>query len=42
MDYELTKLGHSLRPPLEVLADWVIAHRAGIERARKAFDRDAQ
>lgn len=39
VDYELTELGHSLRPPLEVLARWVHAHRGDIERAREAFDR---
>lgn len=38
VDYELTKLGHSLRPPLEVLAGWVQANRVAVEEARKAFD----
>jgi DNA-binding HxlR family transcriptional regulator len=38
VDYELTKLGHSLKPPLEILAQWVKTNRAAVERARKAFD----
>ncbi|WAH65033.1 winged helix-turn-helix transcriptional regulator [Xanthomonas hortorum] len=38
VDYELTKLGHSLKPPLEILAKWVQVNRGAIERARKAFD----
>jgi DNA-binding HxlR family transcriptional regulator len=39
VDYELTKLGHSLKPPLETLAEWARVHRGAIERARKSFDR---
>ena len=39
VDYELTKLGHSLKQPLEALAAWAQANHAAIERARKAFDR---
>lgn len=39
VDYELTKLGYSLKPPLEVLAGWVHANRAAVAAARKAFDR---
>lgn len=38
VDYELTKLGHSLKSPLEILAEWVQTNRVAIERARKAFD----
>lgn len=38
VDYELTKLGHSLEPPLEILAEWVQTNRAAVESARKAFD----
>lgn len=38
VDYELTKLGHSLKPPLETLAEWARINRTAIERARKAFD----
>jgi DNA-binding HxlR family transcriptional regulator len=38
VDYELTKLGHSLKEPLEILAQWAQANRSAIERARKAFD----
>jgi DNA-binding HxlR family transcriptional regulator len=39
VDYELTKLGYSLKPALEVLAGWVHANRAAVAAARKAFDR---
>ncbi len=39
VDYELTPLGHSLRPALEQLAAWVGTHRAAVEEARRAFDR---
>jgi DNA-binding HxlR family transcriptional regulator len=38
VDYELTELGHSLKPPLELLAAWARTHQAAIERAREAFD----
>jgi DNA-binding HxlR family transcriptional regulator len=33
VDYELTKLGHSLKPPLQVLAGWVQTNRAAVEDA---------
>lgn len=39
VDYELTKLGHSLKPLLETLAAWARTHQATIERAREEFDR---
>lgn len=39
VDYELTKLGQSLKPALEVLAAWVRTNRVAVEDARKAFDR---
>jgi DNA-binding HxlR family transcriptional regulator len=38
VDYELTKLGHSLEAPLSILADWARVHQAAVERARKSFD----
>lgn len=38
VDYELTKLGHSLKPALATLAEWVQVHRADVERARRTFD----
>lgn len=42
VDYELTPLGHSLKEPLEILAEWVGTHRPAIERAREEFDYKAQ
>jgi len=38
VDYELTKLGHTLRTPLVAVAEWARANRAAIDEARKAFD----
>jgi DNA-binding HxlR family transcriptional regulator len=38
VDYELTKLGQSLRVPLVAVADWARANRAAIVDARKVFD----
>lgn len=38
VDYELTPLGHSLRQPLEVLAEWVRENQTAVEQARIAFD----
>ena len=38
VDYALTTLGHSLRPPVQALADWALAHRAEVEGARHSFD----
>jgi DNA-binding HxlR family transcriptional regulator len=38
VDYELTKLGHSLKDPLEILAGWVQSNRAKVEEARSIFD----
>ena len=39
VDYELTKLGHSLKKPLEILAEWVRVNQSAIEQARKDFDK---
>ena len=39
VDYELTKLGHSLKSPLAVLAEWVRINQTAIEHARRTFDR---
>ena len=36
--YRLTPLGRSLLEPLEDLADWMHAHHAKIEQARREFD----
>jgi DNA-binding HxlR family transcriptional regulator len=38
VDYELTKLGQSLRVPLVGVAEWARANRASILDARKVFD----
>lgn len=38
VDYELTELGHSLKPQLELLAAWARQNQATIERARVTFD----
>src|SRR3989449_1264248 len=35
VDYELTKLGRTLREPLGAIADWVRTHRPAMEQARK-------
>jgi DNA-binding HxlR family transcriptional regulator len=38
VDYELTKVGRSLREPVNTLALWVCTNRAVIEDARRCFD----
>jgi DNA-binding HxlR family transcriptional regulator len=38
VDYELTKLGHSLLVPVNSLADWARANTAAMEKARATFD----
>jgi DNA-binding HxlR family transcriptional regulator len=38
VDYELTKLGHSLRAPVEALGQWAFEHKKEIETAQKNFD----
>jgi DNA-binding HxlR family transcriptional regulator len=38
VDYELTKLGHTLRGPLVAVAEWARANRPAIDAARKIFD----
>ena len=38
VDYTLTELGHSLRRPVQALADWALAHRVEVEGARGRFD----
>lgn len=38
VEYELTDLGHSLRAPVAVLAEWALANHAAIDAARTAFD----
>ena len=38
VEYELTKLGRTLREPLVAVADWARKHRPAILEARKEFD----
>jgi DNA-binding HxlR family transcriptional regulator len=38
VDYELTKLGHSLLEPVSGLGLWARQNRAAIEAARRRFD----
>ncbi|MGE0564043.1 MAG: winged helix-turn-helix transcriptional regulator [Pseudolabrys sp.] len=38
VDYELTKLGHSLLEPVNNLADWAREHAAVMQKARAKFD----
>jgi DNA-binding HxlR family transcriptional regulator len=38
VDYELTRLGHSLLKPVTGMALWVRKHRPTIEDARRKFD----
>jgi DNA-binding HxlR family transcriptional regulator len=38
VDYELTRLGHSLLTPVNLLADWARANTAAMDRARAKFD----
>ena len=42
VDYELTQLGHELREPVEALGHWALAHLDVIDRARHAFDAQAE
>jgi DNA-binding HxlR family transcriptional regulator len=38
VDYELTRLGRTLREPLVAVASWVRKHRPAMVEARKVFD----
>jgi DNA-binding HxlR family transcriptional regulator len=38
VDYELTKLGRSLREPVNQLSQWARQNRAAMEHARRRFD----
>ena len=42
VQYELTKLGHSLLEPVSSLALWARQNRSGIAAARQRFDAAAQ
>jgi DNA-binding HxlR family transcriptional regulator len=39
VDYELTKLGHSLKEPIWQLGQWATVNIGAIEKARAVFDR---
>jgi DNA-binding HxlR family transcriptional regulator len=39
VDYQLTRLGHTLQEPVRALARWAEQHRMTIQRARDDFDR---
>lgn len=41
VEYRLTPLGASLRPPLETLSAWADAHHREIDAARAAYDASA-
>ena len=38
VEYRITKLGKTLRHPVEVLLEWADTHMPEIERAREVFD----
>lgn len=40
VEYELTKLGHSLRMPIEQLGWWAIEHQEAILEAQSRFDKE--
>ncbi|GAA3775604.1 helix-turn-helix domain-containing protein [Plantactinospora mayteni] len=40
VEYELTKMGHSLHTQVRGLADWAAAHRDAVVESRRRFDRE--
>jgi DNA-binding HxlR family transcriptional regulator len=38
VDYELTRLGRSLRQPIRALAKWAEKHRTAVQDARAKYD----
>lgn len=40
VQYRITPLGKTLRPPVEVLLAWAATHASEIEKARRRFDTD--
>ncbi|MFJ4870326.1 winged helix-turn-helix transcriptional regulator [Streptomyces sp. NPDC088757] len=38
VEYRITPLGKTMRPPVDALLDWARTHMPRIERAREAFD----
>ncbi|SCG64602.1 winged helix-turn-helix transcriptional regulator [Micromonospora coxensis] len=42
VEYRITRLGKTLRAPVDALLEWADTHMPQIERARKAFDAEAE
>jgi DNA-binding HxlR family transcriptional regulator len=42
VDYALTRLGHSLREPIESLGLWAMKHQPRIDRAQRKYDANAR
>jgi DNA-binding HxlR family transcriptional regulator len=42
VDYELTKLGRTLRQPIQALAKWADKHRTAVQEARARYDERAR
>lgn len=42
VEYRITPLGKTLRPPIDVILRWATAHMPDIERARVRFDTDEE
>ncbi|MGW8811694.1 winged helix-turn-helix transcriptional regulator [Gordonia terrae] len=38
VEYRITPLGKTLRPPIDAVVGWATAHMPDIERAREVFD----
>jgi DNA-binding HxlR family transcriptional regulator len=38
VEYELSRLGATMAPPLRALGSWSLAHRKSVEEARERFD----
>ena len=38
VEYRITPLGKTLRPPIDVILHWATEHMSEIERARESFD----
>ena len=42
VEYELTALGHSLREPVDALAQWALEHQPEIAAANRLYDQRSQ
>ena len=42
VEYELTALGHSLREPVDALAQWALEHQPEIATANRLYDQRSQ